>query len=182
MKITHKKINGWQRLYLVALVLFYLPMLVYLTTLLDVPKRLTQQKLIEILPSDIQTMTSKPNGLEISAEIKPPPAALDPKNIDTNSEAYKSQLDRDITNLRLFGYTVVFGGDSWSAVISYPAFTTEEEAKKIHDDVGVVLDREYMKQSIFERVIFFLKGLFFAAFVYLVGLGLGWVVKGFREQ
>lgn len=166
--------NGWQRLFCILIVFLYLPIsLTFFPTNPWLPLP-TSREVLKIIPTDI-LLLMKEGKVELSiAEFFQQPNIANEK-IDWNKylEGEKSKFTKYQINEDKFV--------SGKIEVTISNELNKEKHEQIIDDLYSSLTKDYKNKLRWEQLEFLAMVVAFPVFIYVLGLAIGWVYRGFRN-
>jgi hypothetical protein len=172
MKNIFQSLNGWQRLFVVLTIAIQLP----LTILIGSEQTYTNPsaKFLSDKFQDIAVGEKITQSIAIYDEV-----SLNVKSGDDNlKELYKESERRGLGKLVGFSASKYF---SQAYYVFLDNRMQEEEQLKVGNLVQKLIDEEFFKSQLKNYLATFVYSTFFSIAIYVLGMSIGWVIKGFRK-
>jgi hypothetical protein len=175
MKLLIEKLNGWQRLFIVLTVAIQLPLTLLFANTLPVTNPIAKelnakfQRIAEAaeLPQTISidelvTLNSTPNGGK-----------------DSLIELYKESERRGL------GKLVAFHASHHPSITYYVFLDnlfSEAQHLKIGEEVQNLIDKEFFQSKLNNYMKTFAYSILLSFSIYVLGMSISWVIKGFKAK
>ena len=163
-------LNGWQRIYAVLVVFFYLPLLIAITV--NVYVEPTSSKVIQ---EKLETELAKK---KINIEI----AVLSEEEF-SNKPTKLSQVlkleEKEKTHDRI---EVQGSNYYWKYFLEIKKETDDKLQLEVSKILFQKIEQEFREKFLFEIIEIFGIGITIVFFIYMFGYAIGWIVKGFKQS
>ena len=173
-----KKLNGWQRLFIVLTVVIQVPLTILFASTLPITNPTAKVLNNKFQSTLIEENISSPllNKLVIDDEIS--------LNFPVNKEGDKLNEMYKESERRGLGKIVTFNFPSQFSMSYYVYFTNlmgEEEQLKAKKLIQQLIEKEFSKSHLNNYLITIAYSIFLSIAIYVLGLSIGWVIRGFRK-
>jgi hypothetical protein len=172
MKNIFQSLNGWQRLFAVLTIAVQLPLTILVSSELAIknPSAKVLNDKFQFIAVDEKITQS----IAIYDEV-----SLNSKSGDDNlKELYKESERRGLGKLVGFSAAKYF---SQAYYVYLDNRMQEEEQLKVGSLVQKLIDKEFFKAQLNNYLATFTYSIIFSIAIYLLGMSIGWVIKGFRR-
>ncbi len=174
MKNIFQNLNGWQRLFVVLTIAIQLPLTILFASELQITNptaKILNEKLQPIAVAEKITQTLAIND-EVSLN-----SAVNKEN-DKLIEMYKESERRGLGKLVTFSASSHF---SMPYYVYLDNRMSDAEQIKIGNLIQQLIDKEFSKSKQNNYVLTFTYSFFFSLAIYILGMSIGWVIKGFKK-
>ncbi len=175
MRLDFKKLNGWQRLFIVLTIAIQVPLTILIASELPITNptaKTLNEKLQPIVVAEKITQSLAIND-EVSLN-----SAVNKEN-DKLIEMYKESERRGLGKLVTFSASNHF---SMPYYVFLDNRMSDAEQFKIGTLIQQLIDSEFSKSKLKNYVLTFTYSIFIALAIYVLGMSIGWVIKGFRKE
>lgn len=174
MKNIFQNLNGWQRLFIVLTIAIQLPLTILFASELPVTNptaKILNEKLQPIAAAEKITQV-----LAINDEVS--------LNSPVNKENDKLKEMYEESQRRGMGKLVTFKASNYFSMPYYVYLEnrmSNDEQLKVGNLIQQLIDNEFSKSKQNNYVLTFTYSFFLSLVIYVLGLSVGWVIKGFKK-
>ena len=175
MKNIFQNLNGWQRLFIVLTIAIQVPFTILIASELPITNptaKILNEKLQPIVVAEKITQSLAIND-EVSLN-----STVNKEN-DKLIEMYKESERRGMGKLVTFSASNHF---SMPYYVFLDNRIGDAEQIKIGALIQHLIDNEFSKSRLKNYVLTFAYSIFFALAIYVLGMSVGWVIKGFKKE
>lgn len=175
MKLSIANLNGWQRLFIVLTIAIQLPLTFLFAS--ELPTSNPTAKILNEKLQPIAAVEKITQSLAINDEVSLNSAVN--KENDKLIEMYKESERRGMGKLVTFTASNHF---SMPYYVFLDNRMSDAEQIKIGNLIQQLIDKEFSKSKQNNYVLTFTYSVFFSLAIYILGMSVGWVIKGFRKE
>ena len=175
MKNIFQNLNGWQRLFIVLTIAIQVPFTILIAS--ELPTINPTAKILneKLQPIVVAEKISQPLTINDEVSLN---SAVNKEN-DKLIEMYKESERRGMGKLVTFSASNHF---SMPYYVFLDNRMSDAEQIKIGTLIQQLIDSEFSNSKLKNYVLTFAYSIFIALAIYVLGMAIGWVIKGFRKE